>query len=108
VLNSVHERAAERGLETAMLEYWGGKGTYDLLHNDLKYAQVSAWQGRTALTQHKIDLSRPKGDQLVLSEDVRYTVQYTHYIRPGAVRIGAGSSADRPGGPAGFRQPGRR
>ncbi|MFZ1663632.1 MAG: hypothetical protein WAT77_16905, partial [Paracoccaceae bacterium] len=26
-------------------------------------------------------------------EDVRYTVQYTHYIRPGAVRIGAGSSA---------------
>lgn len=105
VLKSVHERAAERGLETAMLEYWGGKGTYDLLHNDLKYAQVSAWQGRTALTQHKIDLSRPKGDQLVLSEDVRYTVQYTHYIRPGAVRIGAGSSADDWADPLAFVNP---
>jgi len=105
VLKSLHERAAERGLETAMLEYWGGKGTYRELHNDLKYAQVSAWQNRSVLAAYRIDPSRPAGQQLLPTEDIRYTIQYTRQIRPGAIRIGADGSNDAVADPLAFTNP---
>ncbi len=87
-LRQVAARAAELGVETAMLELWFGKATYMLLHNDLKLANVSAWQGRAVYGHHVIGTD----GSLRLEEDMRYNRLYFNAIRPGAVRIGAASS----------------
>lgn len=93
ILQKLAARADADGIETSMLEFWGGRGTYATLHEDLKFANVSCWQGRTVLKCHKIDPTKPLGQQLSLIEDVRYNVQYYRHVRPGARRIGATSSA---------------
>ena len=93
ILQKLAARAESAGIETSMLEFWGGKGTYQTLHEDLKFGNVSCWQGRTVLKCHKIDPTKPLGQQLTLFEDVRYNVQYYRYVHPGAVRIAAASSA---------------
>jgi len=105
LLQKIAALAKTLGLETAMLEYWGGKGVYPLLHNDLKYADVTVWQGRSALSHHHIDTSRPAGQQLVLNEDVRFDRLYYAAIRPGAVRIGAATSNAKAADPVAFVTP---
>lgn len=95
ILQEIAARAAEKGIETSMLEFWFGRATYQTLHEDLRFGNISAWQGRTMLTCHSVDLDAPEGRQVRLNDDVRYTLQYTRHVRPGAVRIGARS--DLPG-----------
>lgn len=105
LLKAIAARALKDGLETSMLEYWGGKATYLTLHDDLKLANVSSWQGRTVLKHHSIDLSRPVGQQLVLNDDVRYNRLYFTAIRPGCTRIAAKSTAPQEVNPLAFVYP---
>jgi hypothetical protein len=88
VLAQIGARAKALGLQTGMLEYWFGKATYQLLHDDLKIANVSSWQGRSVYTFHKIAAD----GSITLADDIRYNRLYFNAIRPGMVRIGAAST----------------
>jgi hypothetical protein len=101
VLNAIADRARALGIESSMLEFWFGRADYKVLHNDLKLGNVSAWQGRTVLTFHDIDAN----DKVVLNADVRYNRLYFMAIRPGAVRIGAASTAPYAADPIAFQNP---
>ncbi len=81
-------RAEELGLATSMLELWFGRGTYEVLHEDLVLGNVSSWQNRVVS-----GLMRAGPGGLTINEDVRYTRQYTHFVHTGAVRVDARSSA---------------
>ncbi|MCX8507850.1 MAG: hypothetical protein ORN49_03045, partial [Rhodobacteraceae bacterium] len=85
VLIALATQAAKRGIETAMLEYWFGKATHDLLFDDLTLANVSAWQGRTDYTFHEI----AKDGRIRLAPDIVMNRLYFQAIRPGARRIAA-------------------
>jgi len=38
-----------------MLELWFGRGTPDVLHQDLKHGNVSAWQGRVVTGMYDVE-----------------------------------------------------
>lgn len=106
ILEQLARRAKSMGLDTAMLEFWDGRATYDTLHDDLLYGQISAWQGRTVLTYHKSDAAKPAGQQVSLAEDTRMNMPYFRAIRPGYQRIGATSSLAEAVAPLAFQTPG--
>ncbi len=100
VLRNLAERADRLGATPSMLEYWFGDATYQLLHRDLTFGNVSAWQPRATLSYHKIT---PEG--LQLEDDIRYNRLYFVAIRRGDVRIGAGSSDMDSLNPVAFEKP---
>jgi hypothetical protein len=100
-LQAIAARAAQFGLDTAMLEYWQGKGTYDQLHLDLKVGNVVAWQYRGILGHTRVEAD----GSVVLNEDARYNRQYMRYIRPGALRIAAESTDEVAFDPVAFINP---
>ncbi|HSJ66021.1 MAG TPA: hypothetical protein VK922_19210 [Gemmatimonadaceae bacterium] len=100
---AIGERAQRHGLRTAMLEHIGSGHTD--LHEDLVVAGVSAWQqfalaygGRRPDRDQggvyfRIDVSDPERPRIHWGQRTRYLRQYFHYVRPGAVRIGAASDS---------------
>jgi len=78
---------------TAMLEFWFGRGNINVLFEDLTVGNVSSFQGRT-LAGH-FDLKETKDGSLnvVMRRDARDNRRIYKYVRMGAVRIGADSSA---------------
>ncbi|MCZ6666830.1 MAG: hypothetical protein O7B81_16140 [Gammaproteobacteria bacterium] len=105
-LRAIAARAHDTGIATSMLEWWFGHATYEVLHEDLKIGNNVAWQGRVMALHFIRDEALPAGIPMQLQEDVRYTLQYTHYVRAGAVRIEADSSNLRRFDPVAFINPG--
>ncbi len=109
VLNQIRDRAAALGAPTAMLEFL--RGTEHDLFEDLTEADVTAWS--------RFSLAGPfggpdRGGQYFFADTAAGTFRYRsttwplrqffHYIRPGAVRLGA--RAGRRGiEPVAFRRP---
>jgi hypothetical protein len=100
VLAGIAARGAAMGLPTGMLEFFNGKGTYKVIHSDLKIADAAVWQGRATMGYFLTD-----NGALTVPDDVRMNRQYTHYIRPGMTRIGAASADQSAFDPLGFLAP---
>lgn len=102
-LERIVERAHKYGIGTAMLEWWFGHAGPETLHRDLKQGDNSAWQGRVLKTLFKkIDERHPEKAVVALQDDTRQNLQYFHYIRAGARRIGADSSNETELDPVAF------
>jgi hypothetical protein len=93
----VASRAAANGLRTSMTELIGA--THHYLFNDLTIANVSSWKQNTLAwpmpTEDdggKYFLIEPD-NTIRMADRTRYLRHYFHFVRPGAVRIGALSSA---------------
>ncbi|WP_284162989.1 hypothetical protein [Frigidibacter sp. SD6-1] len=99
-LEAIAARAAEMGVTSGMLEYWFGRATYQVLHQDLTVANVSSWQPRAVYSFYEI---QPDGS-LKIAEDIRYDRLYFEAIRPGDVRIGAEAPWLSPFSPVAFRK----
>jgi len=93
-LAQIVQRAQANGLKTAMLEFWFGQATHQVLHDDLKNGRNSAWQGTLLQELFSINLADVQHPAITLREDTRFNLQYYRYIRAGAQRIGASSVAD--------------
>lgn len=100
VLAAIAQLALQYGLQTAMLERIGA--TYQDLQDDLEKARVSSWQQFTLAfpggtdnggTYFMVDASNPSQPRLRMGDRTRYLRQYFHYVRPGAVRVDATSTA---------------
>lgn len=86
-------RARQRGINTSMLEHIGS-GYLDL-HEDLKHAQVSAWQQFALAFGATDDGSKyftVSGTTVNLASRTRFLRQYFKFVRAGAVRIDASSA----------------
>ena len=95
VIEEIGAAAARLGIDTFMAGLWAGGASADVLYSDLVRGNVAAWQGDTVWTHHEVDPALPKADKLVLKQNARYFRQYTDYVHPGDVRIGADSSNRR-------------
>ncbi len=105
VVRGIAEEAAKLGLDTAMLEFWFGRATEDVLFKDLTVGNVSAWQGNTVFTHHRIDTGLRRDQRLILGENPRMFRQVTAYVHPGDQRIGAASSDPALAAPVAFAGP---
>lgn len=97
-LAAIAARAKQYGMQTAMLEHIGSD--YNDLYADLVTGQNSAWQQFT--------LGYPGSDgggayfivgtgaspSITMGSRTAYLMQYFHYIRSGAVRIGTSAATD--------------
>ena len=94
ILAQISDFADQHDMRVSMLEWWFGKATHEILHEDLTIGNNSAWQGRVARGLHQPpSFWQTKG--LRLQPEVRYNLQYFRHVRHGAIRIGA--ITDRPG-----------
>lgn len=91
-LQAIVTKAEQYNLTPAMLEWWFGHGTYEVLHKDLKHGNNSSWQGRVLQGLFDISVTNPKEPEVTLKEETRINRQYFNYIRANAVRIGATST----------------
>jgi hypothetical protein len=91
-LRQIASRAAQRGLETAMLEWWFGNATYEVLYEDLTIGRNSAWQGHVLNSLFEIDASDTTNIKAPYKRETKYNRQYYKFIRRGAVRIEAASN----------------
>ncbi len=111
-LRGIAERASQHHLATAMLEHM--TSGYEDLHEDLRSANVSAWEQFALAYPGKKDgggayflvQQRRRGPVVVTGERTRLLRQYFHYIRTGAVRVEA-HSQDPSLDPLAFVQDGR-
>lgn len=96
-LEAINERRALHGIQTSMLEHIGSG--YEDLHEDLKVANVSAWQ-QFALAfpdadfgglYYPLDLSDPLQPRIRVGDRTKFLRNYFQYIRRDALRIGATS-----------------
>ena len=94
-LPQIARRAEKYGKRTSMLEFWFGRGNTEVLHQDLKLGQVSAWQGRVIGGHVNVANPNDKNSLVLPRDEVRYNLQYFRYIRAGAQRVGASSSDPR-------------
>lgn len=105
-LEALARRAAELGMRTSMLEHV--RGDVEELYSDLAVGQVSAWQQYTlafAARDTGAQYYRIVDGQPVVASRTRLLRQYFHYVRAGAVRIGAASD-DRALRALAFEHPG--
>lgn len=93
ILTRISDFADQHDMRVSMLEWWFGKATHEVLHEDLIFGHNAAWQGRVERGLHTAKNWQAKG--LRLQPEVRYNLQYFRHVRRGAVRIGA--LTDRPG-----------
>ncbi|NDV99594.1 hypothetical protein [Salipiger sp. PrR002] len=105
-LGRIATRAAELGIETSMLEWWFGKGTQQVLLEDLTVGNAASWQGR--VINGLFDFPAADLGDFSMQPEVRYTSQYFRHIRQGAVRIGAETSQGRDFSPVAFMGPDER
>jgi hypothetical protein len=101
-LKALASRAEKNGLSTSMLEWWDPeRNNRHILHQDLKLGRNSSWQQATLVGVNsprglgiaRADLSDPAKPIVTLGYHTRYTSLYYKYVRRGARRIGADSSA---------------
>lgn len=85
----IAQMADKHGLKTGMLEYWFGKATYDMLHEDLRLANNSSWQGEVVYGMYKLVTRDDGSTELRINEAIRHHVQYFRHVRIGAQRVGA-------------------
>lgn len=96
VLKGIAERGTQHGKRTSMLEWIGSD--QDTLHDDLKLANVSAWQQYTLAysgkddggAYYKVDSEDSGG--IRMGRRTKFLRQYFSCLRPGSVRIDASSS----------------
>ncbi|MGH7507772.1 MAG: hypothetical protein ACRELX_19115, partial [Longimicrobiales bacterium] len=98
-VDQIADRAQQYGLRTAMLEKT--KGDYLMLHEDLKVGNVSSWQqfalaftgtGEGGNAYFGIDFNAAV-PRVTYPQRTKLLRQYFRYIRPGAQRIGALTTA---------------
>jgi len=100
-LMNIGNRGSQLGIDTAMLEKIGAD--YQMLHNDLKLANISSWQQfvlgwpatpaqDTGGSYYLIDLSNTSNIKVNMASRTVFLRQYFKYIRSGAQRIGASSN----------------
>ena len=103
---------AQHKVNTAMLEHIGSG--HENLHQDLKLANVSAWQQFALAYSQKRDdgaqyylIRNPRSPKayVELSETGKFFRQYFRYVRPGALRVGA-ETTDTAADPLAFTGPG--
>ncbi|GEM_PF-2756400 len=85
--------ARQYGLETAMLEFWFGRATYEVLFEDLVEGMNSAWQGRVLRGLFMVATGETTVEKITYNSDTKYNRQVFRFVRMGAVRIGARSDA---------------
>lgn len=94
----IAQMADKHDLKTGMLEYWFGNATHQMLHEDLRLANNSSWQGSVVYSFYKPEDRGDGSIEMRLSEANRHHVQYFRDVRIGAVRIGtrvdSGSGVD--------------
>lgn len=89
-LRAIADRAAKRGIRTAMTELIGAD--VDDLYDDLTIGNASAWQQYTLAFPGKDNGGHYyawQDGRAVMGDRTRYLRQYFHYVRRGAVRVGA-------------------
>lgn len=110
LLPGIASRVRKRHIRSAMLELvFGG---VDELYHDLVDGQVSAWQQWAIATNrgkkngyyYTADLSDPEHPVLRMTPKARRLAQYFHFVRMGAVRIGAITDSAF-AGPVAFKNP---
>ncbi len=97
-LQTIAARAKQYGIGAAMLEHIGSG--YQDLHQDLKVGNNVAWQQYTLASPgadnggayYVVDVSRPGQPVVRMGQRTPFLRQYFRYIRPGAVRIEAGTN----------------
>ncbi len=99
---AIAARGAQLGIQTAQLEA-GGSSMQDLW-DDLRYANVSAWQQYTiaycqssgTLPGYQYYTFDPiaSNPNLRISDNARYMPQIMKFVRPGAVRLGTNGILD--------------
>jgi hypothetical protein len=100
-LRTIANRAAQWGMTTAMLEKIGAG--YDTLHEDLKVGQNSSWeqfalaypvQNDDGAQYYVIDQRDPNAPRIRLGSRTAFLRQYFRYIRAGARRVEAATTAN--------------
>lgn len=94
-MNAIRDRAAKHGKTTAQLEHLSSNFTE--LHNDLKYANVSAWQHYIlagerpccSIDYFTVDVSNPNAPIVQVGTQTKFYRQYFKHVRKGAVRYDA-------------------
>ena len=95
-LRTIAKQADSFRMRTAMLEHIGSG--YEDLHRDLKMGSVSSWQQYTLAfpgtedtggKYYLLDVTNPQSPVVLTAPRTNYLQQYFHYIRRGAIRIGA-------------------
>ena len=95
-LVAIHERAAQYGLRTSMLEHIGSD--VEDLYKDLTLAQISAWQQYTLAyptTDNGAQYYYIKDGRPVAGQRTEALRQYFRYVRAGAYRVAAASDTPR-------------
>jgi len=89
--DAVRATAAQYGLQTSMLEWWFGdwQSSWNALHDDLKVADVSAWQLVTFWDHANVDTTVITNPVITLGDKSKYSKQYFTFIDRGARRISA-------------------
>lgn len=101
-LKKIAKHAEKAGVGTSMLEWWFGNADHQILYQDLKIGQNTAWEGRSLRDLFSIDDKDPARPVITLPEDTRMNNQYTRYVRAGAKRIEASSSNESWSAPLAF------
>ncbi len=101
-LARIAEFAKEHGIQTSMLEWWFGRGTHDVLHEDLTVGHNTSWQGRVVRGLFKVQYNNITPTRIYPQPEMRYNRQYFRDVRYGAVRIGARSSEESRLSPVAF------
>ena len=102
VIAEIGRMAEAQGIRASMLEWWFGKATYQVLHEDLKLGYGGAWQGQI-LRGHSDFIGMDGAQaQFRMHDEVRYLAAYFRDIRQGARRVQATSSDERRGDPVAF------
>ncbi len=103
-LQNIGSKTNQSGLQSSMLEWWLPANDYTVLHRELKFGNVSAWQqgsannwtdpaftGWSSQSLFYVDSTDPTNPQFVMSPRTKFYSMYYRFIRPGAVRIEASS-----------------
>jgi hypothetical protein len=104
-LRRIASKAEELGLRTSMTEWWFGKATLDVLYDDLKIANVSAWQGRVINGYVSRKANADGSPSYVPRDETIYTSNIFRNVRKGAVRIEATPSSNIVLDPLAFANP---
>lgn len=92
-LGTIRERAERYRKPVSMLELWFGRGTSDVLREDLTQGNVVAWQGNVISGLVQAGQAATQGP-FTPTEDTRVNRQYFQHVRVGAVRVASSGSLD--------------
>jgi hypothetical protein len=101
-LNTIRDLASQYNMRTAQLERYDGGGTAQALHQDLKVANVSAWQqfalaycgaSDKGAAYYRIDQTDPDNPQIILGSRSKFLRQYFMHVDLYAKRISAITSS---------------